>query len=60
MTGISITRGARQHTVECETCNNDVLDAEASRAKVRAHVKATGHTVYVLVEEGTYYRPEKD
>lgn len=57
--GITISRIRSNPIAECETCDNDVLDAEPTRAEVRAHVKATGHTVYVLVEEGTYYKPEE-
>lgn len=57
--GIAIFRARGQPMAECEGCNG-VLPVEPTRAEVRAHVRDTRHTVYVLVEESTYYKPEED
>lgn len=56
MTKVLITRSDGLPRVTCDQCA--ALHPNATRERVRGHVKKTGHTVTVVVEDTTRYEPE--
>ncbi|TDC35679.1 hypothetical protein E1211_15350 [Micromonospora sp. 15K316] len=57
MSRLDISRLTNPPSVECEQC--DRLRPDATRERARLHVHQTGHTVRVLVEHVTVYRPDR-
>ena len=58
MNVVRISRFRQVTVADCEQCRG--FDPDSTREQVRAHVRETGHTARVLVEEVTKYEPERE
>lgn len=52
-----VSNGRTTRSAECEQCIETRGDGDV-RGWAARHADRTGHTVYVLAERGTYFRPD--
>ncbi len=55
---VAIRRLRMPTMTECEQCS--ALPSDVTRTRARLHVAQTGHTVLVIVEDTTIYRPSEE
>lgn len=54
-----VTRARGESTAECEQCIARPPSDTDVRGWAARHADRFGHTVYVLFERGTYFRPDR-
>lgn len=57
---VSMVRAKLRPMAKCEYPTCTVLRPDSTRQRAQQHVKNTGHTVRVVIEDVTVYRPIED